>query len=398
MATVVIIGKNYSTTLGVVRSLGMAGHEVWLLHTGWSKEPVPFIAAKSKYVKRYEYAYVRDIDNVLNILLTKYKKEGEKIVLIPTDDVNTQTVDVNAEVLSQYFYLPSINKRCGEIDRFMDKAIQKAFAKKCGFNVAQSCMVNIRNKEYTIPQEISYPCITKPVLSNNSNKKDICTCSNLEQLRIALDRLAQRGDFDVMLEEYLTIEDEFTVTGYSWGKECFLPYVIKKIRTAVNHKGVTSIGELQQPDNYDFIQTIKLFLSNLCYYGLCDIEIIKSNGKFYFNEMNLRGGAPLFAITRAGVNLPDLLVKRYYGEVIQESFSSYSTPPRFVSEKAEFEDYLSRDVTFGKYLKDIKDVDYALIRYDEDPGPYKMFSRMVWEVAIGRWIPFKSLIRRMIQR
>lgn len=392
MKPVVVIGRNYSTTLGVVRSLGIAGYDVWLLHTAGSPKAFPFIAAKSKFVVKYMYVCNKDEDNIIHTLLTYYTTVNQKLVIIPADDVSTLIIDTNANRLSEYFYLPSVNKQQGGIARFMDKSEQKKLALKCGFDVAQSSLVSLRGGKYELPDDMIFPCITKPVFSNNSKKTDLKTCNNVKELQEALSRLAERGDYNVLIEELLSIDREYTITGYAWGKHSFFPYVIKKLRTAINHRGVTSIGELHLASEFQVVENLQRFMSELCYYGLCDIEIIESKGRFYFNEMNLRMGAPLFAITLSGINLPDILIKRYMGDEYSEKVPKYETPPRFVSEKAEYDDYLSGDITYSQYKQHIADTDFALMRWNDDPEPYNMFERMVMKTVWSRKIPVCRLL------
>lgn len=398
MKPVVVVGKNYSTTLGVIRSLGIAGYNVWLLHMGWDTNSSPFIAAQSRFVSRYEYASFRDTNSLVNVLLSKYITEGCRLVLIPTDDVSAQIIDLSSGVLKNHFFLPSVNNLIGGIDSFMNKSIQKTFASECGFNVAQSWLVSIREGVFSIPSGVIFPCITKPVSSNNSNKKDLKICNNVDELQTALTILSQRRDFDVLIEELLTIDHEYTITGYAWGEYSFFPYVIKKIRTAVCHRGVTSIGELCQSSEFEIMDTLLFFMKKLQYYGLCDIELIESNGKFYFNEMNLRNGAPLFAITRAGVNLPDLLVRRYLGEPNVESVPYYSPSLRFVSEKAEYDDYIDGVISFSAYLKDVNSVGIGLIKWEEDMGPYNLYKKMVCRSVVVRNIPFRKVFQRVLNK
>ena len=91
---VIVMGRNYTSLLGMIRAAGMAGCEGTVIRTvkGWNKatdkkklvggEP---IEAASKYVKQH-YFVEQGRDELIQFLLDNCIVEGEKVVLLPVDD------------------------------------------------------------------------------------------------------------------------------------------------------------------------------------------------------------------------------------------------------------------------------------------------------------------------
>ena len=83
---VVVLGKNYSAPLGVLRSLGQASHSIDVIyitnHQGDSN-----IIASSKYVSRTFEVVGRNDEDILNLLLTEFIDKAIQYILFPTDDL-----------------------------------------------------------------------------------------------------------------------------------------------------------------------------------------------------------------------------------------------------------------------------------------------------------------------
>ena len=111
-ALVIVLSRNYSTGLSVIRSLGAAGYTVDLVASSY-KEGTSAIAACSKYVRNSVEVLSRkikgDAGNGLVDELLKYAgKYEEKPVLFPTDDYTASVMDMNRNFLREDFIMPSM--------------------------------------------------------------------------------------------------------------------------------------------------------------------------------------------------------------------------------------------------------------------------------------------------
>lgn len=60
---------------------------------------------------------------------------------------------------------------------------------------------------------MKYPCIVKPVISAEGDKRDIAICNSENQLLNVLEKLREKHYKRVLIQEYLTIDYEIDVFG-----------------------------------------------------------------------------------------------------------------------------------------------------------------------------------------
>ena len=65
---VVIVGKNYSTTLGIIKSVGEAGYRCGVVACVGKHPKHPSPETLSKYVDTYVYARTRDDNDIISKL------------------------------------------------------------------------------------------------------------------------------------------------------------------------------------------------------------------------------------------------------------------------------------------------------------------------------------------
>ena len=116
---------------------------------------------------------------MIQILLNHCKKDDKKVILLPTDDYTASTIDLNSELLSEFFLMPHVKEGFCNVVQLMDKNYQKELAKKCGLNIASGCRIDIHDGKYEIPEDIIYPCFTKPETSFLGDKKCMKKCNSI---------------------------------------------------------------------------------------------------------------------------------------------------------------------------------------------------------------------------
>lgn len=391
MAKVVVMGKNYTSRLGMIRAAGKAGHEVFVICT--DKFFDDGLDKTSRYVSDFLTARAPDRKLLIKTLRKLGEQEDGDIVLLPTDDYSASAIDENIDQLKDRFLLPNVNMQAGAINQLMDKDFQKNLAIKVGLNVAKGWTIEIEGGKYTLPEGIVYPCFTKPQISMMLNKRCMRKCVNEHELKQVLDEVAAVKDCPILVEQYVEIEKEYAALGFCDGRHVLIPAVIHlKEQGHGAHRGVTKIGQLLPSSKYKkFFDPFEDFMIRTKFVGLFDVDMYESGGVMYFNELNLRFGASGYAITHQGINLPDMMIQALMGnQWYDDSVKDKEISGVFVNEKVNLEDYLTGFCGLRRMFEIHKQGDFSFIKDDDDPQPYNIFKKRA-QVSVTKQI-IKNII------
>lgn len=128
-----------------------------------------------------------------------------KIFIIPYSDAAALELDLRLYEFKG-FMIPSIKEKQGLIAELMDKSNQYQFAKENGIKMAQTITYYFDQKNAKL--SMKYPCIVKPVISAEGDKRDIAICNSENQLLNVLEKLREKHYKRVLIQEYLTIDYE----------------------------------------------------------------------------------------------------------------------------------------------------------------------------------------------
>lgn len=394
---VVVIGHGYTSRLGVIRALGREGYEVTVIAmTGYSKggslNNTKPIDGYSKYVSRILYCLSEE-DFLINLLLTECVVCDEKPVLFPCSDFAAITIDNNRETLAPHFLFPYFLSPNQCIGQWMNKEKQKKLAKELGIRVANAVSIDVSKGTFEIPDIIRYPCFTKTRSYLKGTKQTLQKCDNKKQLREFINNLSLNNDFTLLVEDYMPIETEYAVLGFSDGKEVVIPGVIQIIQLAHDgHFGVACTGKIMPVHGFeDLIAKFKKFLLQVGFVGVFDIDFYKSAGEFYFCELNLRIGGSCSAVTKMGVNLPVMMVKSLLGDKLNGLKTAVDDNAVYVNERMLIDDWNSGYVTTKEYHKIMDSADISFIKDDSDRKPYVEYQKLF----IKRWL--KKKIRKIFR-
>ena len=330
----------------------------------------------SKYVSRIFYCHARDEQGLINLLLDKCTDNQHKVVIIPDSDFTAATIDKFQERLNNCFLFPHIHHTPGAIAKWMEKPRQKALAEEMELNVSKGTILHITDGNYVIPEDITYPCFTKPLITNTGGKQLFQKCDNVGQLQLLLGYAAKSyQDIGILVEEFKSIDKEFAVVGFSDGSEVIIPGVIQIIAMAHGgHFGVTCQGKVMPTNGFeDIISKFKKMILTIGFVGLFDIDFYQSKGVLYFCELNLRFGGSGYAITKMGVNLPGMMVKSFNGDNTEDMLKSISSKATFVNERMCQDDWYERHITFKEYRNTMSSSDISFIKDNSDSKPYIKF-------------------------
>lgn len=380
---VIVLARNYSNGLSVIRSLGAAGYNVDLVasaHRAGTSE----IAANSKYVGSSVEIVSKKLDGELNTefidaILECKNKYDYKPVIFPTDDYTASVMDANRKTLEPYFVMPSIVNNERSLVESMDKTLQGKLARKSGLLTPKEWIISLMD-QIEIPEDMVYPCFCKPIESITGYKKEMAACEDEDELRRHLRKLRKRfADRSVLVQEFLEIDNEIDINGVCLDQEVIIPAIIKKTNVGMHEKGVTLSGKVYPTEELgDLKEKIIDMLREFHYFGMFDMELNIVGDKIYFNEVNFRSGGPNFAYYMSGVNLPALFVKEAYGErhtPEDECVAEYGKS--FVYEKVAWHDYMHGYMTKAEFHECISSADFTLLSNDDDPVPGELFTKQI---------------------
>ena len=173
---IIIASRNYCNLLTMTRALGEVGYNIDVLRVHKRKPSIKSIIRKmkpealSQYVNHY-YECIADNDEekVLKQLIEIADKNNRRL-LIPADDYLAYIIDIYYDDLKEYYILPNINEKAGNIHFLMNKNEQKKLAALYGLPLLNSVVISSYEGVYEIPSGIKYPCFIKPNVTINSTK------------------------------------------------------------------------------------------------------------------------------------------------------------------------------------------------------------------------------------
>ncbi len=378
--SVIVIGSNPATRLSLIRAVGeVEGCRVTIVNMVSRLPDKPFrtIDSYSKYVDGVLFARKFDADGLANLLLGKCQDEIAKPIVMSIDDDSACLVDTIQDRLRGKFFVPHIQHRAGAIAHLMDKQVQKELAKQFGFNVAKSWPIDFKDGKYEVPESVTFPCYVKGRLSYHSAKLHQKKCSTEKELTEWLKVIAKENPSPMLIEEFLDINNEYGIIGYSDPQKVVLPGIVELLDGGHGgHKGVSAFGRVNDFGlNEELKPQVEQLMKHIQLTGMFNIDFVEANGKWYFVELNVRYAAYGYAVCRAGVNLPAFQI---YGMLSRDD-SELPTQVKngfcYVNEKVAFDDVMGGYRSWKSYCYLVKKADGCMIKNEEDPQPYRQFKR-----------------------
>lgn len=347
MNKIILIGGDHYNGLSLVRLFGKRGLHPYGIIVGPTAESG--FLRKSRYWEKVWT--VSDDSQILDILERQFGKERLKPVIIPWSDGAASTIDKSLDRLVEKFHIPSIGKTQSRLFDMMDKGKQVAFAHSCGMRMAQSYEIDL-DGDYSI-SDIVMPCIGKPIVSCEGDKKDIKRIESHSDLDLYLKELKAKGYHRILIQEYVDIDKEYDIEGFIHENK-YTYFVSEKVRTWPDIGGPTAYSfSVNNKALNTEIEKIVHYLNEIEYSGLFDIEIFRSGGHYLFNEINWRNSAVCFAAAASGVEYP----LYWYYSVTGKDFTM-RIPRRYgvyaMVELLDFHHVMNKQISLKEWMRDLK--------------------------------------------
>ena len=397
MKRVIVIGRNYSTVLGLARSLGEAGYDVRLLALSG---PVADVASESRYISKTIYVpfdFFEESSAEQEIkALEELRGEEDKVLIIPARDITCLMLEKHWERMSEHFYFPNINNTPGELSRFSDKDVQKKLAAECGILTAGGKAYSTDDAGIALAADESvFPCFAKPLSSSRSmhEKNYIAVCDDSASLSDMMKKAAEEGKCGRMLvEKKLDIIKELSAYGAAANGNVYLPAVVETLRSGLGtHMGVAAEGIVLPSSSLgDLKEKLENFVKKSGISGLFCIDLAQCNDGIYFLEMNLRMGGSCYAVTMAGANLPAALADMVYSGSCK--MNDIKGNINFLSEFIEIDNFLKGLISFRTFFRHMSGCKNRFIKNKSDPKPWNKVKKIFLKTFIRNTA--KKILRR----
>ena len=358
MKKVIVFGNDHTNSVGVIQSLGKAGYRSIGLVYGFKNDFVK----SSKYVERVISA--KDAQACIDKLVEANFNTQERMPIIATCDMAALTLERNKERLKDRFLFEhAINYT---LDYLAKKENQVRMAIDAGFNVPKSWNLNDTKQ---IPDDVTYPCLIKPLVSCEGAKSDIRVCCSREELEKNLNSLDYTKK--VLLQQYIKRDYEISILGCGLSSGiCLIPAIENKLTLYPKHVGLECLANMQSLEDGPIKKSIENLVSAAGYVGLFSVEMMhcKDDNKFYFTEINLRNDGAEALVTKYGANLPLNHIENLLGLPLTEQKVFH--PGYYIWDMHHFLSLIHRDISIITWIKEIKKSNGFMLYFKEDKKPF----------------------------
>lgn len=362
MRNVVVFCSDAWPGLGIVRSLGEAGHKAECYCYGRNGK---FILA-SKYVSKGRL--FKSADDVLAYFIYDYPYYEDKPILFTIPDEPAYLVDQHQDVLKDKFILMTAGRQ-GTIAYWMDKRNMANVAMRHGLVVPWTIELG-KNKD--IPESITYPVFTKSISTIDGGKEDESICWNEDELEKKKSTIIS-DRFLVM--KYIKKKQEIDFFGMSVKGKVYIDYHDEISRFPDGAYGYYGIFKKHGYD--DIRQRCISMMEEIGYDGLFDIEfLLGEDDILYFMEINFRVDGAIYKLT-PGINLPAEWCKLVCipKEDLPQKLSSNKDSFTGMTELPDFKtSVLSGRMNPIKWLGDFFHADKHILVNSKDPMPAAVWA------------------------
>ncbi|MBQ6751455.1 MAG: hypothetical protein IJR02_11925 [Bacteroidaceae bacterium] len=362
--TALVYGENHNNTLGLVRSLGEAGHQVILL---LMRRKINYVD-KSRYVNRTIYLDAKS--NVISAIKKIASDIKEKPVLFTTGDGEASLVDSHFEELSEYV-IPEGGYKNNDINRYRDKKVSNKLAAEIGFDLPHTWIVTNPNFP---PKDITFPVFVKANNSIHGGKSVQGIYKNREELNEWLSTLP-KDDFPMQVQEYIDKDYEIMLQGCSinHGKKVISEVANRKVRFYPHIYSAGSYSySVQVEGNKDLMYLrglVTRYLENVGYSGLFSAEFLYSKGRYFFLEINFRNDGTAYLSTACGYNLSDIYCRSLKGKIIEKMDYKQQSYMNMIADLH----HIGKHISFSEWFKQFRNT-HCFSHYNQrDITPYLFY-------------------------
>lgn len=316
---VVLLGANFYTALGAIRTLGRRGIPVIALDYHF---PTAY-ALSSRYVT--ERILCPDVNKdekaLADFLLQLGRKFSERPVLMATADSYALLISRFSDELSQYYRFPDLAS--GLLESIIDKKGLHHLAMRHNLRTPLTYIVDEKADLGAIADAIPYPCIIKPALSHKFVKifRQKCLFASDKSELVESLTLAQSSELEVMVQEIIPgFDDQMFVFDVYIDRNGNATHTLsgQKLRQFPINFGSSTL-------THHFYDQILIdlgldYMRRLNYRGYGEIEFKKDprSGDYYMIEINARLSTLNILFDKCGVEFTYIMYRDLIGDPLPE--------------------------------------------------------------------------------
>ncbi len=381
---VVMLGANFYTALGAIRTLGRHGIPVYALDYHF---PTAY-ALSSRYVtEKIKCPNVNtDEAGLARFLVELGKSFEERPVLMATADNYALLISRYAEQLNAYYIFPDNSGHL--LEKIIDKSGLAQLAKEQNLLIPQTLIVDSSTRLPGVLNNISYPAIIKPALSHkfvSLFRQKCLRVNDRDNLEKAL-KTVQSSNLEVMVQQIIPGFDDqmyvFDVYINTEGRPTHT-FTGQKLRQfPINFGSSTLTRQVYVPE----LTELGLeYMQKLGYRGYGEIEFKKNpdDGRFYMIEINARLSTLNILFDKCGVEFTYIMYKDLVGDPLPDYHLAENKPWVFWH---AYEDFLSSTAYLRQKQLSLKEIVRPWLRYHkahaiwaaDDIKPLFAFARLIF--------------------
>ncbi len=387
---VVLLGANFYTALGAIRTLGRRGIPVYALDYHF---PTAY-ALSSRYVARKMLCPNVNIDEtgLADFLIGLGKEFSKRPVLMATTDNYALLISRHADRLSRYYIFP--DNKSGLLEKVINKKGLALLAREHGIRIPQTLIVDQSSDLAAIAREIPYPCIIKPALSHKFVKVFRQKCLFAESRTELLSALetACKNELEVMVQEVIPgFDDRMYVFDFYVDRQGRITHTFsaQKLRQfPINFGSSTLTHHLY---DHGLVELGLDYIRRLGYRGYGEIEFKKHpvSGEYYLIEINARLSTLNVLFDKCGIEFAYIMYKDLIGDPLPDFHLEEDKPWAFWH---AYEDIISviaylkkGELTISQILKPwLTHRKAHAVWASDDVKPLFSFARLILGKASGK--------------
>ena len=369
MKTVIIFGNDHTNSLGLTQTLGMSGYYVVALLFGIKRD----LVRASKYCKRILSAH--GPQECIDLLLKANIDNNGPIPIIPSCDSAALCLENNRVALSNTFVFEYAGGKYS-LHQLMEKKLQVSLAEQAGFYIPKTRLLSSLQ---IVPDNVEFPCLIKPAISCTGAKDDIRICRTHKELTDNLKTLKYTRE--VIIQQYIERDYEISVLGCALSNgDVIAPAVEYKLTLFPQNVGLECLARMEALNNESIYNCIQKLIKSSNYVGVFSIEMMhcKTDGKFYFTEINLRNDGANSFYYKYGVNLPLVHIQDLTNQSIY-NFTHFN-PGYYIWDMHHLMSVIKRDISVLQWVKELMKSKSFLTYFKQDPYPfYKQYINLLMD-------------------
>lgn len=391
---VIIWGVDDYNVLGLFRELGKCDLDItFLVFQG-----IRHCATLSKYCSNH--IEIETLEDGLRYLLSHHPDSSSKSVIINSNDLIAEFLDMHRDELSEFYYVPG-TATPGLLKKVDSKAVMTEMAENLGFLVPKSRICRFDSDI----EDVDFPCLLKPTNQTYGkyNEFKFRICNDKRSLRNTLKFVRKNSTF--ILQQYIPKESVALVYGCrTLDGKTHLAGVLEKDRFCDNGDGSHGIL-LRDFPSYIPSDLIIKFIESVDFYGLFSVEFLVYKGHAYFIEVNWRNDGTSHLFYQAGANLPLLWVTSCAGGNVNHISTHVEDISYFIDEIFDRDNI--RRGTISRELWNSQREQATIFKYydEEDKTPFEAVKKnkkkkLIMDALVARnrlyivWLMDKLGLRR----